>query len=94
MAYVRVTMIKSDVSFKDALKSFRGSDREATLKAADAESMEMIQTGENSGMLISKYANKTKANKAWKASAAARAWMAENQGAVVWPVEGPTKWKA
>ena len=94
MPYIRTTMIKSDKPFKDGLKQFRGSDGEKALKASGAQWIHMVQTGENSGMLVSCYATKTQANKAWKASAGARAEVMANDGTIFWPIEGPSKWSA
>ncbi len=92
MAYIRATMVKSGVPFSQMLKEFKGSDMEKGLKAAGSEWIHLVQTGDNSAMMISCYPNKTQANKAWKASAAFRAEGAANNGAVYWPVEGPSKW--
>ncbi len=92
MAYIRTTMIKSNQSFKDGLKQFKGSDREKILKATGAQWMHMVQTGENSGMLVTCYDTKAKADKAWKASAASRAEALNEHGTIFWPIEGPSKW--
>ncbi len=92
MAYIRTTMMKSNIPFSQSLKQFRGGDLEKALKAAGAEWMHLVQTGENSAMFVTCYSNKTKANKAWKASAALRAEAAANDGAVYWPIEGASKW--
>ena len=92
MPYIRTTMIKSDAPFKDGLKRFKSGDGPKILKAGGALWMHMVQTGENSGMLISCYENKTKANKAWKAAAATRAEGTANDGTIFWPIEGPSRW--
>jgi hypothetical protein len=92
MPYIRTTMIKSDAPFKDGLKQFKAGDGPKILKAAGAQWIHMVQTGENSGMLVTCYDNKTKANKAWKASAGARAEAMADSGTIFWPIEGPSKW--
>ena len=94
MAYIRTTMFKSNQSFKDALKQFKGSDVEKTMKAAGAQWMHLVQTGDSSGMLITCYGTKAQANKAWKANAGFRAEATANNGSVFWPVEGTSKWSA
>ena len=92
MAYIRATMIKSSKSSKDAFKRFKGTDAEAVLKAAGAEWIQFVETGDNSVMLVSSYPTKAKANKAWKDAAALRAKNTAENGALFWTIEGPVKW--
>ena len=92
MAYIRTTMMKSDLAFKDSMKNFRGGDGEKMLKAAGAEWIHIVQTGDHSGMMISCFATKTQANKAWKKAAGLRADALVKHGSVFWPVEGTVRW--
>ena len=93
MSYTSVQIFETDQTWAEGMKRFRAIGLpgfNAAKKAKMLSSWALIQTGDNTGMFIFEYPNKSARNKFFKAMAAARQGEAE-AGSQFWSYHGPVK---
>ena len=93
MSYTSVQIFEADRSWAEGMKRFKANvvpGFNAAKKAKMINSWTLVQTGDNTGMLIFEYPNKSARNKFAKAMAATRQGETE-AGAQFWAYHGPVK---
>ena len=94
MSYTRVLVIENPVSWAEGMKVFRKTAEpalNAAKKAGLLNSYSMVQTGDQSGMLITEFDTKAKMNKYVKAMAGIRRETVDETGGQGWVYSGPVK---
>ena len=94
MSYTRVQVVKSSVPWSKAMRAIKKDGvpaLNAQVKAGNLKRWQIIQTGENSGLLINEFENKSQMNKYNKGVSTARQDVDDALGAQRWTYHGPVK---
>jgi len=94
MSYSRVQILESSVPWSKAMREVKkGAEPalNAMVKAGNMKCWQIVQTGENNGLLINEFENKSQMNKYNKAVSATRQDFDDAVGVQRWTYHGPVK---
>ena len=94
MSYMRALVWESPLTWAEGMKAFRKHSEpalKAQVKSKTLKSYSMTQTGDQTGLLIMEFANKSNMNKFLKTMVAVRNEQAAAQNAQFWIYHGPVK---
>ena len=91
MAWIRTISWSSKLSYSDCMKHFR-KEQAPMLAESPATSMQMIQTGPNSGMMIQHFENKRALNEHEKTMAEGRKAAAKAMKMRMTVTDGEVRW--
>ena len=94
MSYMRVQVFEVPLSWSKAMRVIKKDGipaLNAQVKAGNLKRWQIIQTSENSGLLINEFENKSQMNKYNKGVSTARQDVDDALGAQRWTYHGPVK---
>ena len=94
MSYTRVFIFENPKGFAYNFKFFKSGTKPMLDKLKREKSLKcysVVQTGENSGLMVFDFVNKTKMNKSLKTMAAHRTDVGGDTGMQWWAYHGPVK---